>query len=148
MAIATTTALLIAAGITAASAVSQGQSAKKQARFKAAINEQQAARERQIAASEEEDFRRRMSRILAERRAGLGGAGIETGTGSPLLSASDFAAEAELNALRIRSGGQTQATRLEQQAQLTRMAGRSAQRRGFARAGSSLLSGFAEFNDR
>ena len=148
MAIATSTALLIAAGITAASAISQGQAAKKQAKFQAAVNEQKAARERQFSASEEKDFRRRQSQLFAERRAALGAAGIEIGTGTPLIAAGDFAAETELQALRIRSGGETQATRLEQQAQLRRAAGRSAQRQGFFRAGASLLSGYGEAFDR
>ena len=144
MPITTSTAILLAAGVTAVSAISQGQAARSQARFQAAVNEQQAARERLISAGEEEDFRRRQSRLFAQRRAALGKSGVEIGTGSPLLVASDFAAEIELQALRIRSGGETRATRLEQQALLTRRAGRSAQRRGFLRAGASLLTGFAQ----
>ena len=148
MAIASTTALLTAAGLSAAGSLSQGIAANRQARFESAVTRQQAARELEISAAEETDFRRRQSAFLAERRAAMGGSGIDVSTGSPLLSSEDFAAEVELNARRIRSGGQTRATRLEQQANLTRSAGRSAMTRGLFRAGSSLLSGFAEFNDR
>lgn len=147
MPLSTPVALLISAGVSAAGAIAQGQQAKAQAKFQAAVNEQQAARTRQISAGQEEDFRRRQSRLFAERRAALGAAGVEAGTGTPLLTFGDFAAETELQALRIRSGGQTQATRLEQQASLTRAGGRAARRRGFFRAGSSLLSGFAEANE-
>lgn len=146
MAIASGTAALLAAGLSAVSAISQGQAAKKQANFQAAVNEQQAARERQVAAGEESDFRRQQSALLAERRAALGKSGIDISKGTPLLTASDFAAETELQALRIRSGGETQATRLQQQAALTRAGGKAAQRQGFFRAGSSLLSGYSEFN--
>jgi len=146
MAIATSTALLISAGIAAAGAVAQGVSANKQAKFQAAVDEQKATRERQVSANEEEDFRRRQSRFLAQRRAELGGAGVEIGTGTPLLAFGDFAAETELQALRIRDGGDVKATRLEQQAGLTRASGRAAQQQGFFRAGASLLSGYSKFN--
>ncbi len=138
------TLALISAGFQAVGAISQGQAAGRQADFKAAVTQQQAERERQVSASEEEDFRRRQSAILAQRRAGLGAAGVEIGTGTPLLAAGDFAAETELQALRIRSGGETRSTRLEQQAELTSAGGRSARTRGFFRAGSSLLSGAAK----
>lgn len=138
-------ALWATAALSAASAISQGISAKNQADTQAAINEQQAMREKQVSAGEERDFRRKQSRLLAERRAGLGASGVEIGTGTPLLAASDFAAETELQALRIRSGGDIRATRLEQGAQLTRAAGRAKQRQGLFRAGSSLLSGASKF---
>ncbi len=137
---------LLAGGVSAVASISQGQAARGQAKFQAQVSEQQAARERLVSAGEEEDFRRKQSRFLAQRRAALGGAGVEIGTGTPLLAFGDFVAETELQALRIRAGGETTATRLEQQAQLTRAGGRAKQRRGFLRAGASLLSGFSEFN--
>lgn len=125
-------------------AISQGSAAKKQAGFQAGITEEQAFRERQITKAEEEDFRKRQSRVFAERRAAFGASGVDPSTGSPLLAVGDFAAETELQALRIRQGGQTRASRLEQQAALTRQAGEAAERRGFFRAGASLLTGFTE----
>ena len=136
-------ALLTAAALSAVGNIHQGQTAKAQSEFTAKVGEQQAARERQIAASEEDDFRRKQSRLLAERRAALGKSGVEQGTGTPLLAASDFVAETELQALRIRAGGETQASRLEQQAELSRRAGKSAEQRGYLRGGASLLSGYA-----
>jgi len=148
MAIASSTALLIAAGLGAAGSIQQGQAAKAQSKFQAAINDQQAARERLISAGEEQDFRRQQSALLAERRAAMGKSGIDIGKGTPLLAASDFAAETELQAQRIRAGGETQATRLEQQAALTRAGGRAAQQRGLFRAGSTLLSGYGEWADK
>ena len=144
MPISTSTAILIGAGLSAVSAISQGQAAKKEAGFRATVAQQQAQREREVSDAEEEDFRRAQTTALAQRRAALGASGIDIGTGSPLLAASDFAAETELQALRIRSGGETRATRLEQNASLLRSSGRNAQRQGFMRAGSSLLTGFAD----
>lgn len=139
-----TTALLLAAGVSAAGSIAAGQAARGQGDFQAAVSRQQAGRTREIAAAEEQDFRRRQSRSFAQRRAAMGASGVEIGTGSSLLASGDFAAETELNALRIRAGGATQATRLEQQARLQRAAGRSRQKRGFFRAGASLLTGFGE----
>lgn len=125
-------------------------------RQQAEIQRQQATSERDVAAGRERDYRRDQSALMARRRALLGATGIEAGTGSPLLATGDFAREVELQALRIRAGGETTATRIGQQAALTeaqagltgsaadlyRSAGRSAQQGGFLRAGSSLLQGF------
>lgn len=144
MAVTTTTAILALAAVSAASSISQGQAAAKQAGFQATVQRQQAQREREISVAEEEDFRRRQSSFLAQRRAALGASGIRQGTGTPLLTSEDFAREVEFQALRIRSGGEVRATRAEQQAGLTSAAGRSARQRGFFRAGSSLLSGASE----
>lgn len=145
MGITTTTALIIgtvaSAVVSAGGAALQARAALKQAEFQSTVQRQQAERERQIAAAQEEDFRRRQSRLMAARRAAGGASGVQTGTGSPLLASEDFAAETELQALRIRAGGETQATRLEQQAALTRSRGRSARTAGLIGAGTSLLSG-------
>ena len=100
--------------------------------------EQQAERARQNAAANEQDFRRQRDRDRGTIRANKGEL-----TGSTLLSVEDFTAEAELAALRIRSGGEVRATRFEQEAELTRFKGRQAQTGSFFRAGSSLLSGIA-----
>src|SRR3990172_2587929 len=144
---AASTMALIAAGMMAIGSIQQGRAANAQAKFQAAVNDQLAARDRQIAVGEEQDFRKQQSALLAERRAALGGSGIDIGKGTPLLAASDFAAETELQARRIRAGGETQATRLQQQAGLTRAGGRAAQQQGLFRGGSSLLSGYADWSD-
>lgn len=141
--------------ISAFAAAEQGRAAKKEADFRARLAEQDAEVERQKAARElvvarqsEEDFRRDQSNLMGTRRARLGATGVEPGAGSPLLVSEDFAAEGELQALRIRAGGEVAATRLEQsalrlesEASLFRFSGRSAQRAGQLRAGSLLVSG-------
>ena len=127
--------------LSAFSAIQQGRAAAQQSAFQAGVLRQQAERERLQAASDEEDFRRRQSRLLSSRRARLGASGVDPAAGSPLLVGEDFAGEVELQALRIKTGGEVRATRLEQQAGLERFRGRSARRAGFIRGGSLLLSG-------
>lgn len=134
-------ALLAAAAVSAVGAVQQGQAQQQQANFQAEIAGQQAAQARQAAGAREEDFRRNQSRVLAARRAALGSSGVDPAAGSPLLVAEDFASEAELQALRIRQGGEVFATRAEQQAELLRFQGRAAARQGFTRGGALLVSG-------
>ena len=128
----------------AVSSQQKGQAASSQANFEANVRNQQAAQERKVAAAEEADFRRSQARALGDRRAGLGASGIDPSTGSPLLATGDFAAEVELNARRIREGGELRATRLEQEAVLKRQAGANAKTGGLFGAGSSLLSGFGQ----
>ena len=129
------------AAISAVGAIQQGQAAQAQGNLQAQVLQQQATSERQRAAADEADFRNRQSRATAERRAGLGASGVDPSQGSPLLVSEDFAGEAELQALRIRTGGEVTATRAEQQATLQRFQGRAAQRSGFIRGGSLLIGG-------
>ncbi len=134
-------ATIAGTGLSAISAIQQGQAADRQGKLQAGILRQQADRDRQQAASDEEDFRRQQSAVLAKRRAGLGASGVDPASGSPLLVSEDFAGEVEFNALRIRSGGEVRATRAEQQANLQLASGRAKRRQGFTRGGALLLSG-------
>jgi len=144
MALATSAVLgLIAAGAAAAGNIQQGQAEKKQADFQDRVSRQQAESERLISADQERDYRKSQSAKLAEIRASLGASGTDSSTGTPLLSLADFEGETELNARRIRSGGEIRSRRLDEQGDFYSAAGRSAQNRGYARAGSSLLSGVA-----
>ena len=136
-----TGATIVGSALQAVGAIQEGQAERSQANLQARILEQQATSDRQQAAADEADFRARQSRLQARRRAGLGASGVDPAAGSPLLVSEDFASEVELNALRIRSGGEVRATRLEQQAGLTRFAGQQAQRSGFLRGGSLLVTG-------
>lgn len=136
---------MLASVMNAVGSISQGRSDIEQANSQASMLEQQAARERQIAADEERDFRKKQSAVAAKYRAAMGASGTEIGTGTPLLAAMDFAAETELQAQRIREGGATRAGRMQQEAGLTRSAGRAAQRQGYMRAGSSLLTGAGQY---
>lgn len=134
-------ATIAGAAFSAIGSIQQGRAAQSQANLQSRILQQQAESDRQKAAAEEDDFRRRQSRDFATRRAALGAAGIDPAAGSPLLVSEDFAGEIELQALRIRAGGEVTATRLEQQAVLQRFKGRAASRAGFIRGGSLLITG-------
>jgi hypothetical protein len=73
----------------------------------------------------------------------LAGSGV-TSEGTPLLVDDAALDEALLGEATIRVGGQTRATRLEQQAVLSRFRGQAARATGALRAGSTLLTGFGE----
>ena len=134
----------VSAAVAIVGAVQQAKASKKQADAQAAIDDERARIERQNTAFREDDFRRAGSRDFATRRAALGGSGVSLSEGSPLLVSEDFAGETELQALRIRRGGETVATRLNQQASLTRSAGSAKQTAallGAGRRASLLISG-------
>ena len=134
-------ASIVGTAIQAVGAIQQGQATQQQSNLQAGILEQQAAGDRLQAGAKEGDFRARQSRALASRRAALGASGVDPAAGSPLLVSEDFAGEVELQALRIRTGGEVTATRAEQQATLQRFQGRAARKSGFVRGGALLLTG-------
>ena len=129
--------------VSGVAAIQQGRQAKATGRAQAQAFEQQGVRDRQIAEQEEDDFRRRVRRLQSTSTARLGGSGI-TGAGSPLLVAEDLAAEAELQAQRIRTGGLTEEARASQNAAFARFGGDASGRAGFVRAGGQLLSGLGQ----
>lgn len=138
----TTTALMLGAtAVSAAGAVGSGMAEKNRSDFSAAEQVQNAIRGKEISDLEAEDFLKAASRTAADSRAAGGGSGTVLNTGSNLLAQQDHAAEVENQARRIRAGGQTELQRGIEQSRLTKSAGSAAQTRGFARAGSSLLSG-------
>jgi hypothetical protein len=135
-------AQIAGAVFSAVGAIQSGKSEQTARNAQAQVLGQQATRETRIAAQEEDDLRRRVRRLQGTSLARQGASGI-TGSGSPGLVAEDLAAEAELQALRIRSGGATSSTRLRQEAALERFGGRAAKRQGLVRAGAGLLGGLS-----
>jgi hypothetical protein len=134
-------ALIVGTAVSTVGAISQGIAEKKQAKKQSAILSQQAQQERIAAGASAEDFRRQQARIMAARRAAMGASGVVQTQGSPLLASEDFESEVEVQARRIRMGGDIRATRLEQQAGMEMSRGRAAQTAGYLRGGSLLLSG-------
>jgi len=139
----TTGNVLAAAAVLAAAGgqIQAGRAATAQAAFQAKVAEQQAASARQRAVRQEAVFRRDVKRFRGTQRALLAKSGAKVEEGSPLLLQEETAAQAELEALTIRAGGDITSARLRQRAILERMAGRSARTAGFIGAGASLLSG-------
>lgn len=131
---------LIATGFQAVSSIQQGQAAQQAANYQATVAQQQGEQAKQIATSQEEDYRRQQSRLMGAQRAAVGGSGA-TMAGTPLLSAEDMMGEAELQALKIRYGGDIESARAKQQAELLRYQGKQAKQQSYTRAGASLLSG-------
>lgn len=127
------------AAVSAAGAVSQGRAANQAAKFRAAQLQQQADRDRQLAAQQANDQRDAAARQQASLRARVAGSGT-TLEGTPLAILSDIAGESEFQSLRIAASGETAANRALGEAALTRFEGRNARRAGFIRAGSSLLT--------
>lgn len=128
-----------AAVVGAVGAIAAGQAQQQQMEYQATVQQQQANYERQVAASNEQDYRRKSDRLMASRRAIMGASGVEAGEGSPLLVSQDLTGESELQALKIRNGGAVSAGRLEQQAVLSRFSGEQAKTGSYFRAGGSLL---------
>lgn len=131
----------VAAVVGAIGMVQAGNAQKKSADMQATVMGQQADYERQKAARDEEDYRRDASALAAQQRALLGAAGVDTSTGTPLLLQENLAGEAEYQALKIRSGGELAATRMEQQSTIVRYEGKQAQRAAYFGAGATLLGG-------
>lgn len=131
---------LIGAAVSAAGAIAAGQAEANAADFNADMAQQQAERERQIAARDAEDHRRRNSRVLASSRARRAGSGVAS-QGSPLMVDESTVGEIELGVQDILAGGGARAYGHRQQAALARARGRSAQTGSFLNAGATLLTG-------
>lgn len=119
-------------------AIQQGNAASQASEFNATVAEQQARAERDASAAEARDYNRGERRKLASSTAALGGTGVVSSAGSPLLVTESTIREIALGVGRIRQGGEAKATRLEQDAELSRMNARSSP--GYLSAGSSILS--------
>lgn len=124
-------AAVAAIGSAALGAVSQANAGKAAKRAAA----HSAAQERKLARERERVSRRESDLVLGRQRAVTAAQGT-TMEGSPLMVLEDAAAEAELEALHIREGGEARAGALIKQ-------GRAAQSAGYMQAGDTLLTGAA-----
>lgn len=141
----TATGLAIGAfALSAVGAIAQGQAAKNKALFEAQVTRQQGQRAEDVAGANADSFDKKISRQLAAARTKILAGGGEL-SGSSLLSLEDFAAEAKVDSLRIRQGGEIANIRANQQASLLTSSGKSAANAGFVRAGATLLQGFSGF---
>lgn len=149
------TTITLGSVLTAASAlvsvvgdIRAGQAGAVQAAFQSRVLHQQAAFARQRAARQEAVFRRDIRRFKGTQRALLAKSGVKVEEGSPLLLQVETAAQAELEALTIRAGGDITAARLRREAILQRMRGQFSRTAGFIGAGESLLSGASKIAER
>ena len=132
----------LAAAQLAMSTINNYQSGKAQAASyaqQAAAANQRAAYQRQLAAAEEQKKRKEFNSLLGKQRAQLAASGIDISQGSALLAQENSAADAEFEALMIRSTGAARATQLEQSARLSSMRASAANRSANFGLASSLL---------
>ena len=147
MAIATSTALLIAAGaavagagVSAYSSYQSGQATKRLMNYNAELANQDAmVRERdgRILANAQ---RLQNQRLLARQRALYAKGGVDM-TGTPLLVQAEQAGQLEMAALEVERQGSIEAGRFRQQAVLDRMQGKAAARAGSLNAVGTILQG-------
>lgn len=133
-------ATIASAGMSAIGSVQQGYAAKQQADYNAKVAESNTAAARQQAALDESTSRKKSELALGAIRAR---AAANTGDieGSALDILADSAAEAELEALVLRYGGEVKAKQSEGEAALNRARGKNAVFAGYVGAGTALLAG-------
>lgn len=138
------TALLVTAlvgtGVSAYSAIEQGQAQKKAADENAAIAEANAQAAEDKAKYDEAQHREKVKRLLSSQRALYGASGVDM-EGSPLMVQADTLDQGNMDALAIRKGGSVAAAEQRSMANLYRMQGKSARTSSYLSAGSTLLSG-------
>lgn len=133
-------AIIMAAGaaMSAMQQIQQGQAAKAQSKFSAAVAENNAIATRQQAAFQEDRQREEIERGLAAQRVRFGKSGA-LAAGSALDLNADRAVAGELAALSTRRGGQLQAQSYTNQATIDRFRGNEAMNAAMLGAGSTLL---------
>lgn len=123
----------------AAGQAQQARAAAAAADYRAAVAQQQAAREREVANQEAADFQRENRRRISTLRARTAGAGVRM-EGTPLLVEEELAGEIARGTQRILHGGDIAAVRLEQEAELERLTARSQRRVARSAVPTGLLS--------
>jgi len=150
---------LVGTAVSAGASVQAGaqaeQAAKAQqniANYNAAVMEREAEAALQKAAFEQTRQAKEAGRVKSRLRAKMAASGVMVGVGTELLIEEEQAAELELESYLIGYEAQTVAARARSQALIDRMGGRLAMRRGkaartagYARAGTTLLTGFGEY---
>ena len=131
---------LVTAALGAAGSLAAAQAERRSADFASEVAQQQALREKEIAARDAAAHRRTGSRALAAARARRAGSGV-TAAGSPLLVEAGLTEEIEAGAQEILAGGQTRAGAAEQRAELARHDARNSRRGAVLSSGRTLLTG-------
>lgn len=127
--------------IMAASAVAQGNAAKKQGQFNARVQARNAAVARDQAAAEIARQRIAARKTIGSMRAAYAASGV-TVEGSPLDVLEESAAAAELDTQTLRYRGELRAQGAEIGASLENYKGNEAQRAGWISAAGTIFGGF------
>ncbi len=144
MAVATSTAILVAAAaataVTAYGQYQQGQDAKKAADYNAAIMERNRQAAEQKAQFDADAQAAKLRRLMGAQRAAAGASGYQK-TGSILDLQEDTVIQGTMDQLATLYGGKLQGQNYEAQANLSRMEGTAAARAGTTAAAGTLLGG-------
>lgn len=150
---------LLGAGMAAYSSYQQGKDAANIAAMNARQQENAANLANQTAELQKtqtkiaaDRHRKEVQKILSSQRAAYSKAGVDINEGTPLFTATDTAAEGELDAMAIELAGSieeaniiSQASQYNFDAKMSGMRGQSAKAAGTIGAGSSLLTGLGQF---
>lgn len=121
---------------------------QKRAASKAAgIQEEQAEAAEKKTKYDIELHRERVKKFLSSQKALYGKSGLAL-KGSPLLVLQDTERQAKLDEMAIRLGGDVNAATYRSQANLLRQEGKSLFTTGTLRAGSSLLTKYADYKTK
>ena len=133
-------ATVASTAVAAYSSYQSGVAQKNAARYNAGLMEQQAAQAREAAKIRAENYRKAAAARLAKMRASIYSAGVDM-AGTPLLVMMESEKEAKLDELRIKYGGEVEASGLLGSAFLERERGSQAMNEAWMGVGASLLSG-------
>lgn len=104
--------------VSAGSSMMQASSQQSAMKYNAAVSRMQAEEQRRVTMLEESRVRSAGRRAQSGMIASVGGAGVDLGTGSPLALAFDSAADAEMDALTSRAGGNMKSASFDRQGAL------------------------------
>jgi len=145
MAVATSTAILVAAAVgTAVTAYGQYQAGQAQERalnYQAAVQERNAQIARQNAEYDAQRQSARLRRAIGSQRAAVLASGIQM-EGTALELQQDTVQQAEMDRLAILYGGEINYQNARSEAELSRMQGKAAGQAGTTAAFGTVLGGF------
>jgi len=136
-------AAVAGAAVAAYGAVRQGESAKEAARYNANIAELDAAAAKKKAAYDAETSSLQFKELMGKQKALYAKAGVDISSGSPLLTMSFQAEQAEKDKQAILYQGKTAEQSALTRASLFRNTGDDAATAGYISGGSTFLSGLS-----
>lgn len=129
---------LLFVGVNEARTIAQGEQQNRIAKFRAAVQHQLADRAQQEAAAQAANIRRQRSREASHLRARLAASGVDTSSGSALLSLETFSGDSELEALTAINQGAAQAFSARANASELLAGGRAAKQEALLNAGTMV----------
>ena len=128
--------------------VAAGNQAARASEYNAQLSRQHAVLEQQVAGAKEYQARREFDELAGTQHAAVGASGT-TGAGSPSVVMQSSAADAEMDALMIRYGGQLEAYKALSQASMDEWEAKQHRAQGWLGATGTLLNyGVGELGSR